>query len=270
MESKSTYPSCPKGSFVKVISRLAAALLLHCGRLVPGALGLMAAALIVGCSPMYYSATSQNVPLIEEKGMTALNMSGNAGQVAFHAAHGLGENIAVKADVAAAFPGESFDVLHDDNRFAGRYAEMGAGYFTVFQNRFIIEAYAIVGYGESDNDYFSGDEDVSGGSGRLKVSNRIVGVQPNFGYKTEHFELAVSARFFHLQFTGIDGELIYNGINQGDILRDHKSHFIAEPALTCRFGTEKAKVQLQWAYIANSIPDQKINMLGTIGLNLTF
>ncbi len=270
MKFRNIYLRCSKRLIVGVIRRAAAVSTSGSGRFAMGALGLMATTLIVGCSPKYYSATSQNVPLIDEKGKTELNMAGNLGQVAFHAAHGLGESIAVKADVAAVFPTETFGDIFEADHISNRYAEVGVGYFKSFENRFVLETYAIAGYGVSRNDYPIPVENEQYGTGRLTAPQWILGLQPNFGYKTKHFELALSARLFHLQFTGIQGALIYNDRNQGDILRNHKSHFIAEPALTCRIGSENAKIQIQWVYIDNSIPDQKINFLGTFGLSLAF
>lgn len=67
----------------------------------------------------------------------------------------------------------------------------------------------------------------------------------------------------------MEGDLIFDGVNQVNYLKENNSNFIIEPALTIRGGLEKIKLQLQYGYsmnLSNSTFTQDKGYL-TIGLN---
>lgn len=227
---------------------------------------------ITGCGPLFYSASSHNVPLIEEKGETVLNMAGDQKGVAFHAAGGLSENISIKADVAVFLPYETLYDSYDNRNIFGTYSELGAGYFTDIDDVFVFEIFAFTGYGVSKNRFQDKEDDDDSVYGYLNVGHFDIGLQPDIGYKIENFEIAVSARLFYLRFVKVDGDLVFRDESQRDYLKENRSHFILEPALTCRVGHEKIKYQLQLVLLDNSVPKYSdvFPVLGTIGLNLSF
>ena len=96
--------------------------------------------------------------------------------------------------------------------------------------------------------------------------------QPNLGYQSKYFSLAVSSRFVGLSYNKIMGDLIFSGESQADYLKDNNSYFLLEPALTIRGGLEKIKLQLQ---IGGSINLSDSNFRQeyshfTLGLNFNF
>ena len=67
----------------------------------------------------------------------------------------------------------------------------------------------------------------------------------------------------------LEGDLIFDEVNQVKYLEDNKSNLLIEPALTIRGGLEKVKLQLQYGYslnLSNSDFTQDKGYL-TLGLN---
>lgn len=218
---------------------------------------------LVSCNPKFYTPNTQNVPLISEKGETNLTLSGNGNQVEFQGAYGVSENIAIKANGGLFIP---VDV--NDDGGSGKFLEFGGGYFKPLNNNFVFETYAIIGFGSVENHFPS----TSNGKGDISANILRVGIQPNFGYKTKHFSAAVSSRFVNLSYNKIEGDLIYENVNQSEYLKDNASNFLIEPALTLRGGFEKLKLQVQYGYsfnVSNSAFRQDDQFL-TVGLNFNF
>jgi hypothetical protein len=82
----------------------------------------------------------------------------------------------------------------------------------------------------------------------------------------------VSSRIAHLSYSNIEGDLIYNAINQEQYLRDNNSNLLIEPALTIRAGVEKVKFQFQLGHSFNLSNSEfrQDNTYATIGLNFRF
>ena len=82
----------------------------------------------------------------------------------------------------------------------------------------------------------------------------------------------VSSRLVNLSYSNIKGDLIFGGDPQVADLKDNKSNFLIEPALTIRGGFEKVKLQVQYGYsfnVSKSDFKQDKNFL-TVGLNFNF
>lgn len=61
-----------------------------------GIISIVMITLLLGaCSPKYYVANTQNVPLISKKGETNLTFSGNGDQVEFQGAYGVTDNFSI-------------------------------------------------------------------------------------------------------------------------------------------------------------------------------
>lgn len=230
-------------------------------------IGFLLLILITGCNPKFYSPNTQNVPLISEKGETNLTLSGNGNQIEFQGAHGITNSIAIQANGGLFIPSD----LDNGSGGSGKFFEVGAGYYTPVADGFVFETYGLIGFGNMENHFPSSDN-----AATLKgdISANIVrfGIQPNFGYKSKYFSAAVSSRFVNLMYTGIDGDLIFDGDNQINYLEANKSNFLIEPALTLRGGLERLKLQLQIGYSLNlsnsDFKQDKTSM--TLGLNFNF
>lgn len=223
---------------------------------------------LMSCNPKFYTPNTQNVPLISEKGETNLTLSGNGNQVEFQGAYGVSENIAIKANGGLFIPAD----LDNGDGGSGKFLEFGGGYFKPLGSNFVFETYAIIGFGTVENHFPSTTSGNPLTNGDLSANILRLGIQPNFGYKSKHFSAAVSSRFVNLSYNKIEGDLIYENVNQSAYLNDNASNFLIEPALTLRGGFENLKLQVQYGYsfnISNSDFRQDDQFL-TIGLNFNF
>ena len=136
----------------------------------------------------------------------------------------------------------------------------------------IFEAYGILGFGSIENHFPSKQENAPGTVNDLSASIVRVGVQPNFGYKSDYFSIALSSRFVNLSYNNIEGDLQFGGKSQSQYLNDNSSNFLIEPAITIRGGFKKIKLQLQHGYsfnLTNTAFRQDVAFL-TAGINFSF
>ena len=229
---------------------------------------VLVAFVATGCSPLFYTPNTQNVPLLTHKDDKNIMFAGNDNQLELQGAYALTDAFAIQAN------GGLFLPRKEDNGDggSGKFFELGGGYFTPVMDNFVFEAYGLLGFGTMENNFPSTQEDNPDSKGDISANVFRVGIQPNFGYKTKHFEVALSSRIVSLMYNNIEGDLIYKGKSQIDYLNDNKSNFLLEPALTIRGGLEKIKLQLQYGYshnLSNSTFRQDNSFL-TIGLRYSF
>ena len=228
---------------------------------------LLIGAFATSCSPLFYSPNTQNVPLISQKGDNTLNVSGNGNQVELQGAYGITESIAIQANGGLYIPRNE----DNGNGGSGKFLEIGAGYFTPIADNFVFETYGIIGVGSMEN-HFPTTQGDTGSKGDISANVMRIGIQPNFGYKSKHFEAALSSRIVNLTYNNIKGDLNFNGENQIIFLNDNKSNFLIEPAITLRAGLERVKLQVQYGYsynLSNSDFKQDNSFL-TLGLSFKF
>ncbi|MDD2412016.1 MAG: hypothetical protein RBS19_01855 [Bacteroidales bacterium] len=223
---------------------------------------------IASCSPKFYTPNSHNVPLLSEKGEASLTLTGNGNQLEFQGAYAITNHIAIKADGGIFSPSD----INNGNGGSGKFGELGVGYFTPIHENWIFETYGIVGYGGFENHMPSTQENYPSTKGNISAKLLRVGIQPNFGFKSKYFSAAVSSRIVNLSYNNIKGDLIYRDISQTQYLKNNSSHFLVEPALTLRGGTESFKLQLQYGYsfnLTNKSFKQDVMFL-TAGINVNF
>ncbi len=202
----------------------------------------LAAVLVAGCSPKYYSPNTQNVPMISEKGQVGLTVAGSGNQVEFQGAYGLTNQLALQANGGWFIPAD----LDNGNGGSGRFVEGGLGYYRPIGEHFVFETYGIAGFGKFENHLPSTQEQYPETTGKISGNIGRYGLQPNFGFVTKYFTIALSSRFVVLNYSDIDGDLIYNNEDQATYLRENKTHFLIEPALTLRGGLEWLQFQIQF------------------------
>ena len=231
-------------------------------------IGICTAIFLLSCNPKYYSPNTQNVPLITQQGETCLNVSGSGNQLEFQGAYGINDKFAIKLNGGLFIPKD----LDNGNGGSGNFIEGGFGYFKPFSNNLVFETYGIVGLGSMENHLPGSSTTTPPTEGDISANIYRFGLQPNFGYKTTYFEAAVSSRIVSLNYSGVEGDLIFDSVDQVKYLEDNNSKFLIEPAITLRGGIEKIKFQLQLGYSLNvSDSDFKQDKsFGTIGLSFRF
>ncbi len=220
------------------------------------------------CNPKYYTPNTQNVPLISGQGETNLTLSGNGNQAEFQAAYGVTKNFAISGNGGLFIPAD----LSNGNGGSGKFLELGAGYFNSISDHLIFETYAIAGFGSMENHLPSTVAANPQTKGDISAKILRYGIQPNFGYKSNNFSVAISSRIVNLTYSSISGDLIFEGTKQAEYIKNNQSNFLIEPALTIKGGLEKIKLQLQYIYSVNlsnsDFLQDKANL--TLGLNFNF
>lgn len=222
------------------------------------------------CSPYYYMPVTQNVPLIDEKGAGDITLSGRPPlQGDLSAAYGIGNHFAVKAD------GSFYHMKRDEQEeesFTIRRAEIGAGYFAEVLDDFVFEVYGFAGMGDVEHVMRSHVPESSISPDLLHARFDLIGIQPNFGYKSKSWVGVFSARFARLQYQRMHGTLIDEGMKQADYLATHRTHFLIEPAFTVKMGMEKIKFQLQYNYSINAtdVFFKQKNSNFSVGINFSW
>ncbi len=229
---------------------------------------LLSAILLTACNPKYYTPNTHNVPLLTEKGESNLTICGSANQVEFQGAYGVSDQIAILANGGLFIPKD----LENGDGGSGKFLELGSGYFKELSHNFVFETYFLLGMGSLENHLPSTTTANPLTKGKIEANLFRLGLQPNLGYKTKYFSMALSSRLVHISYYKINGDLIYEQVNQSDYLNKHASNFLIEPALTIRGGVEKVKLQIQIGYSFNvSNPDfRQDKSFATVGLNFNF
>lgn len=220
-------------------------------------------ALFTSCSPKFYSPNTHNVPLISQKGDVHITVSGNADQVELQGAAGVSDAFSVILNGGLFIPKNE----DNGNGGSGKFIEAGPGFFLPVASDFVFETYGLIGIGSFEN-HMPGSTGETNTKGDISARLTRLGVQPNFGYKSEYFTIGISSRFVHVGYSDIKGDLIFEERDQIQYLKDHGSNFMIEPALTLRGGIDKAKFQFQIGKSFNiSNPDfRQDDILMTVGL----
>ena len=218
-------------------------------RLIPHLTSVLA---LAACSPVFYSPSSQHVPLLsEEKEFTA--SAGYIGAesaegMALKAAYALSPNWGLMAGGSLYFDGETHE---NSPSGSGGYMEAGAGYFKKVGRKFVFETYGLVGFGGMNNRFPQSVADYPNTNGKIEANLIGIAIQPSFGFKSQYFDAALSLRTSSVNYTNIRGSLITQNSDQETAgsqqayLSDHRSNFLFEPAITLRGGLEFLKLQVQ-------------------------
>ena len=236
---------------------------------------LLIALFLTSCSPTYYIPNTQNVPLISKRGNKSFNLSGNRYQTNFNCAFGMTNHFSMLASgTVVLVPDREVEV--EPGRFidigggSGNFVEFGIGYFKSINSHFVFEAYGLAGFGQMEN--HNPGTTTNGVQKENKISANIfrLGIQPNLGYKSKYFSLALSSRLVNLSYSNIKGEYIFSEINQIDYLTENSSNFLIEPAFTVRAGIKNIKLQAQYSRSINRTNKEfrQARSLWTFGINV--
>lgn len=224
--------------------------------------------LFAGCTTSYYIPNTQNVPVIDGKGVTAITLAGNSDQVEFQAAYGLTDGLAVQANGAWYLPRDE----DNGNGGSGRLLEVGPGWYRNLSDRWLFDTYGLVGFGQVENHFPSTLPTAPPTTGRIEAKLMRYALQPGITYKSKYFTATGSVRAGYLTYHAIDGTLLLEGVRQEQYLARNDAHLLVEPALTLRGGTERIRLQLQVMQSLNLTEQdfKQENTLVTLGIALRF
>lgn len=210
-------------------------------------LPLSLVAVIMGaCSPLYYSPNTQNVPMLKEKGEVAVNVTGNTTRFELQGAYAVSDNQAAMFNLGV-FPRKGSTTA---NGGSGNFIEGGYGYYKPLSNDWRFETFGLLGFGSLENHFPSTVTSHPNTDGKITANLFKIGIQPAIGYNHKNFNFIISTRLSSLNYSNIQGNLFYNGMNQQSFLESAKSNLLFEPAITLRAGGENIKFQAQyiWSY----------------------
>ena len=219
-----------------------------------------------GCTTTYYIPNTQNVPVIDAKGVTSLDLAGSGNQVELQAAYGITDALAIQANGAWYIPKDE----DNGNGGSGSLYEGGIGYYKNLSENWLFDTYALVGAGRVENHFPSTLPTVPVTTGRIEANALRYGLQPSLTYHTPYFSVSGSVRATQLSYSNISGSVYLDGLQQERYLADNNSQFLLEPALTLRGGLERVKLQLQLLQSINLTNSnfKQDNTLISIGLNI--
>lgn len=196
--------------------------------------------LFTSCSDVFYQSNAANAPLLKEKGELKASISNNNIQAAYAASNHF-------ALMANGFWGQ----YNGDKNLeqSGYLMEMGLGYYYPFAKNYVVDIYGGAGLGRVSRF----DRDAMGVPKEFSAAGARYFVQPNFGYVTPYWEVAISPRVSYAKYNDhysinyTDKELADKNLNQID-----QPYFLFfEPALTVRAGYKWIKLQAQYGYNMN-------------------
>lgn len=199
--------------------------------------GLFISFLLSSCTATYYSANSQNVPMLRQQGDTKIQggvAEGNeTTKFEVQGSAGITNQLGIMLNYCRY-------VGNDNTAGTGNLMEAGLGYYNSLQNeRWIYEAYA--GYGFAD-----GYNNLSSSFSNFNLDRLFI--QPNFGYTSKNFEAIVSLRGAYFKYR--DVQQYYTDPDLNYPLRE-AGYFVLEPAFTVRGGYKYLKLQLQISHSEN-------------------
>jgi hypothetical protein len=235
--------------------------------------------LFSGCSPLYYSPNTQNVPMITDQGEKCLtfaagssninNIYNNVSTLDLQSAYGLTNHLAVQLNGGFYSAEES---KKGDSRGTGSIIETGLGYFSKINNNLMFECYGIFGSGKFKNKIEISKNNSTSIYQNISGSLMRFGIQPAFAYKSKSVAVALSSRMVRLEYRNVEGYLLYDGIEQVGFLKNNHSYYLIEPALSFKFGWKKTKFLFQYGRSFNlSKPDFRQGKdIISFGLNFNF
>lgn len=213
---------------------------------------------IVACSPVFYSPSSQHIPLLTEENEFSASASyitaESTESMAVKAAYAVSPSWALIAGGGSHFRGETSPTTSSGG---GGYVEAGGGYFTKISQKFVYETYGLLGFGSMDNRFPQSMANYPNTNGRIKANVLSLAVQPSIGFKSRYFEAALSARTSQINYRNIRENLITQNADQQspssqqEYLLAHRNNVLLEPAISLRGGLEFLKLELQTGVSVN-------------------
>ena len=219
---------------------------------------LAAFPLWVACNPVFYSPSSQHIPLLTEKNEFRASASyitaESTESMAVKAAYAVSPRWALMGGGSSHFRGETSPTTSSGG---GGYVEAGGGYFTKVSQKFVYETYGLLGFGSMDNRFPQSVANYPNTNGRIKANVLSLALQPSIGFKSRYFEAALSTRTSLINYGKVRGDLVTQNVDQQspssqqEYLAERRNNFLLEPALTLRGGLQFLKLELQTGVSVN-------------------
>ena len=186
-----------------------------------------------------YTPNALNVPLLQEQGEIKLMVSANNYQAAYAVTDKIG--IIANGRVATSANSSTINGAADNFDAKNTVFEGGIGYYGRTGRNLTYEVY---GGGGISQVGFHGTGTSVGKN--YDVSGLKFFIQPNIGFTSRGFDIALSTRVSGLQFSTATGDYTASDLKSNDLDGLAKStHLFLEPAITLRGGYKYVKLQAQ-------------------------
>lgn len=208
--------------------------------------------MLPSCKVMYIP-NKQNVPLFKSSNEVQVA----AGPFDFQAAYSVNKHLGVIANAQfqtyrSTLRDDDDTIFYEKNRSVTRQIEFGAGYYTMLNSGFNLQAFGGFGFGKNyvEIDKMEQQSSQVFSTNSLSANTARFFIQPALGFTSRGVDFAVSCRVVMLNY--------YNVENKGYSLEqlyldsfweiDKNSYCFIEPAITMRFGMPNAKFHIQYIY----------------------
>jgi hypothetical protein len=200
-----------------------------------------------GQPPMFYRPNVHNVALLQKQGDAQFSGSvgtwGGNGHISF----ALTDHIGLQMNATKLDKSRSGGI----NEGSEKNIEAGLGFQAMVYDSVHIELYGLLGSGEMENMMLESILFTPITYGTLKAQVDTRSLQGAVTYFGKWSSISLSSRLRHVHFSQIEGDLVYNRVNQQQFLRNNATQLYFEPALTLRLGTPRLQFSLQCLLSAN-------------------
>lgn len=195
------------------------------------------------CVPTYYAPNTHNLTMFsgpkQFQGRAAIQLSNRIEiQTAYSATHTIGLQL-----------NTAFYKQDSGNEIvSGRMGEIGIGYYKAFGKNVFFENYGLMALGTVNNTFIEPELYDIGiyNSGHLNAKLFRLSTQSSIGFRNKYVGAAFSLRVSHVRFRDINGNLVYEDLDQIEYLNTNRHHFFYEPRLTLWLGYRPVKAFLQY------------------------
>lgn len=210
---------------------------------------------LIGCSNTYYIPHSNHVPLFTEEGQ--ISASGKASAGFYHTGADL-QFAKALTNKKAYMLNTGFNLLGEGG--GSVQVKGGIGTYRPINRFLVFETYGGLSYGTVKNYHDQPYEEVYDSTGFvtivpnpiLRAHSRVhyggAWVQPQLGFTTRFFDLALISGFHYLNFFSVRQSAPLHIPEQQELfqLRSNKGNLFWEPGIMIRLGWDSVKAELQY------------------------
>ncbi len=203
----------------------------------------------------HYIPPPVNNPMLSRESECQINASIATGE--YGATGNLNLAYSPKTNIGATYSYSSYNTSIEsttngasstDKLSSGKYNELMFGYYKGFSTHGLLELYAGMGIGNSDNNYLESLGGSTNNNGNSKLNYTRLSFTPAIGYKAKNFQSSLSFKLYQVDFNGVKT----TNISDVDLLADinllkDKPYYFIDNALTLKFGTKNLQLLLQFA-----------------------
>ncbi len=193
---------------------------------------------------MLYRPTPHQTALLKKQGDTHTNVSiGNWGGQA-HFSFAVADNFSVQMNGAAITKSRALDLTKGkEYQFEG-----GVGYQKMINDSLHWEIFGLLGNGRMKNhmeEWFLFDRSIYT---NLEATVNTRSLQSSFTFIKKFSSVSIGSRLRQVEFTEVESDLKYKNIDYARLLKNNPRHYFIEPSITCRAGTPKIQISVQWVW----------------------